>query len=83
MLLQSGLSFVCTCNILMNHISWSFYIDNTENILYLKFFLRLFVLFDVKCHVKEAAISFDPRVLASEKKNPKVNYFSCNAGDAN
>lgn len=56
---------------------------NTEKVLYLKFFSRLFVSFDVKCHVKEAAISFDPRVLASVKKTPKVNYFSCNAGDAN
>ena len=56
---------------------------NAENFLYLKFFSRLFVSFDVKCHVKEAAISFDPRVLASVKKNAKVNYFSSNACDAN
>ena len=56
---------------------------NTEKILYLKFFLRLFVPFDVKCHVKEAALSFDPIFLASVKKNAKVNYFSSNVCDAN
>ena len=43
---------------------------NAKNF-YHKFYSRLFVSFDVKCHVKEAALSFDPRVLASITKMRK------------